>query len=116
MAAAPGGWAGAEEDGETEGLGGGDVEVTDGDAPVVLPALVEAAGLPLPTRKATAPTAISTPTAAAPISAPRRLVRRGGGPGGGRNGWGAPTRPPGPGTGSAAAPGHCRSPPVGWLS
>src|SRR5271154_3538596 len=108
MAAAPGGWAGAEEDGaeedgETEGLAAGDV--TDGDAPTTLPALVVVAGLPLPTRNATAPTAISTTTAATPISTPRRLVRGGGGPGG-RNGPGGAPSPPGRGSGSAAAPGH----------
>src|ERR1700722_16844110 len=110
MAAAPGGWAGAEEDGDTEGLGAGDV--TDGDTPLALVALAAVAGLPLPTRKASAPTAISTTTAATPISTPRRLARRGGGPGG-RNGSGGPTRPPGPGTGSAAPSGHRPPPPGG---
>src|ERR1700722_20908694 len=113
MAAAPGGWTGAEEDGaedgETVGLAAGDV--TDGDPPTTLPALVAVAGLPLPTRNATAPTAISTTTAATPISMPRRLVRRGGGPDG-RNGPGGATSASGRGSGSAA-PGHCRSPPVG---
>ena len=74
MAAAPGGWVGAEEDGATEGLAAGDV--TDGDTPATLPALFAVVGFPFPARKATAPTAASTTTATTAISTPRRPVPR----------------------------------------
>src|SRR5579859_1426253 len=117
MAAEPGGEAGAEEDGgeedgETEALGATDV--TGGDTPATLPALV-AAGLVLPARKATAPTTISTTSAATPISMPRRLVRRGGRPGA-RGGSASAASPPRQGSGGTADPAHGRSPWVGCPS
>ena len=74
MAAVPGGWDGEEEEGETEGLGVGDV--TDEDVPTTLPALAVVVGFPFPARKATAPIAASTTTATTAISTPRRPVPR----------------------------------------
>ena len=118
MAAEPGGGAGAdedgaEEDGETEALGAADV--TGGDTPATLPALVAAVGLLLPARKATAPTTISTTSAATPISMPRRLVRRGGRPGA-RRGPGSAASPPRQASGGTADPAHGRSPSVACSS
>src|SRR5579863_1595780 len=113
MAAEPAGWVGAVETGEeeAEGLGLGAAVVTDGDTPASLPALAEPDGLAFPARKATAPTAISTTSAATPISRPRRPPPRRWDRAA-RGGSGPATSPPRHGSGCGG--GHCRPPPVGW--